>query len=352
MLRAVKYSRLHGPVDRRHFVTAVTAGFATQLALVPENAAAQTPRASSTSSTRPLPPDSGLFKGFEAKWVRTNGADIFLRHGGEGPPLLLLHGNPQTHACFHKIAETLAKRFHVVVADLRGYGDSVGPTDGGKDHENYSFRVMAQDQVDVMAALGHDRFFVAGQDRGARAAYRMALDHKERVRKVALLDILPTRYVWANTSRDWALNSWHWVFMAQPDDMFERMIAAIPAREFVLRHLGRSGKPEFFDGRAVAEYVRCFTPKTIHGSCEDYRAAAGIDLTHDEVDHKAGRKIAAPVLALWGSRSHTGRFYGGDLLSIWRAEADDVSGGDLDSGHYLVEEAPLAVLAAFNRFFV
>jgi haloacetate dehalogenase len=348
----VKQSRLNNHVDRRHFVTAVTAGLATQLALSSEEAAAQTARPNSASSTRPLPPDSGLFKGFEAKWVRTNGADIFLRHGGEGPPLLLLHGNPQTHACFHKIAGTLAQRFHVVAADLRGYGDSVGPSEGGKNHENYSFRVMAQDQVDVMTALGFDRFFVAGQDRGARTAHRMALDHKERVRKVALLDILPTRYVWANTSREWALNSWHWVFMAQPDDMFERMIAAIPPREFVLRHLGRTGKPEFFDDRALAEYVRCFTAKTIHGSCEDYRAAAGIDLTHDEEDHKAGRKIDAPLLALWGSRSHTGRFYGGDLLSIWRGEADSVTGGALDSGHYLVEEVPLPVLAAFDRFFV
>jgi haloacetate dehalogenase len=340
------------PVDRRHFVAAVTAGLATQLVSAPEESLAQTARAASTSATRPLPPDRGLFNGFEARWVRTNGADIFLRHGGEGPPLLLLHGNPQTHACFHKIAERLARRFHVVMADLRGYGDSVGPADGGKDHENYSFRAIAQDQVGVMAALGHDRFFVAGHDRGARTAHRLTLDHPERVRKVALLDILPTRYVWANTSREWALNSWHWAFMAQPDDMFERMIAAIPAREFVLRHLGRTGAPEFFDDRAVAEYVRCFTPKTIHASCEDYRAAAGIDLAHDEADYKAGRRITAPVLVMWGRRSHTGKFYGGDLLSIWRAEAGDVSGGALDSGHYVVEEAPLAVLDAFERFFV
>ena len=147
---------------------------------------------------------------------------------------------------------------------------------------------MAQDQVDVMTALGFDRFFVAGHDRGARAAHRMALDHPARVRKVALLDIVPTRHVWTHTSRDWTLASWHWSFMAQPEDMFERMIAAIPAREFVIRHLGRTGPPAFFDERALNEYVRCFTQKTIHGSCEDYRAAATIDLEHDNADH-AGR---------------------------------------------------------------
>lgn len=340
------------PVDRRHFVTAVTAGFGTQLVSPREKAVAQTATTAATAAAPPLPPDSGLFQGFEPKWVRTNGAHIFLRHGGEGPPLLLLHGNPQTLSCWHKIAEPLARRFHIVVADLRGYGDSVGPSDGGKDHINYSFRAMAQDQVDVMAALGYDRFFLAGHDRGARTAHRLMLDHPKRVPRVALLDILPTRYVWRNMSREWALNSWHWLFMAQPDEMVEQMMAAIPAREFVMRHLGRSGKPAFFDDRALAEYVRCFTRKTIHGSCEDYRAAAGIDLEHDEADHKAGRKIAAPALVMWGRRSNTGRFYGGDLLSIWRAEASDVTGGAIDTGHYLAEEAPPAVIDALKRFFV
>ena len=332
-------------IDRRQFMAAAAAGLGSQLVSTSPTALAQT-------AARPLPPDSGLFPGFEARWIRTNGADIFLRHGGNGEPLLLLHGNPQSHACWHKVAGALASRYHVVVADLRGYGDSVGPTDGGAEHVNYSFRTMAQDQVDVMAAIGYNRFFLAGHDRGGRTAHRLALDHPGRVRKVALLDILPTRYVWANPSREWALNSWHWSFMAQPDEMFERMFAAIPAREFVLRHLGRSGKPAFFDDRAIAEYVRCFTPKTIHGSCEDYRAAAGIDLTHDEVDHQAGRKIAAPALVMWGGRSHTGMFYGGNQLSIWRESAGDVTGGPLDTGHYLAEEAPQAVIEAFERFFV
>jgi haloacetate dehalogenase len=331
-------------IDRRQFMAAAAAGLGSQLAS-PSGALAQ-------GAARPLPPDAGLFPGFEARWVRTDGADIFLRHGGSGPPLLLLHGNPQSHVCWHKVAGALARRYHVVAADLRGYGDSVGPADGGAEHVNYSFRTMARDQVAVMAALGYDRFFLAGHDRGARTAHRLALDHPALVRSVALLDILPTRYVWGNPSREWALNSWHWSFMAQPDEMFERMIAAIPAREFVLRHLGRSGKPAFFDDRALAEYVRCFTPKTIHGSCEDYRAAAGIDLTHDEVDHRAGRRIAASALVMWGGRSHTGMFYGGKQLSIWREAADDVTGGPLDTGHYLAEEAPQAVIEAFERFFV
>ncbi len=349
------------PFDRRHFVTAVTLGLSAQRVLTPENALAQAKAAASSSTTRPLPPDSGLFKNFEAKWVRTNGADIFLRHGGEGPPLLLLHGNPLSHASWHKIAEPLAKRFHVVAADLRGYGDSVGPADGGPEHVNYSFRTMAQDQVDVMAALGYNRFFVAGHDRGARTAHRMALDHPDRVRKVALLDILPTRHVWSHTSREWALGSWHWSFMAQPEEMFERMMAAIPAREFVMRHLSAgarsglsSGTPAFFDDRALAEYVRCFTAKTIHGSCEDYRAAATIDLRLDEADHQAGRKITMPTLVIWGSRGGVGRLYGSesDLMSIWREAASDVIGGPVNTGHYVAEEAPQPVLESFERFFV
>ena len=257
-----------------------------------------------------------------------------------------------THASWHKIAGPLSQRFHIVTADLRGYGDSIGPRDGGPNHANYSFRTMAQDQVDVMATLGYDRFYLAGHDRGARTAHRLALDHPARVRKVALLDIVPTRYVWSRTSREWTLSSWHWSFMAQPEDMFERMIAAIPAREFVIRHLGRTGAPAFFDDRALNEYVRCFTPKTIHGSCEDYRAAATIDLEHDDADHQAGRKISAPTLALWGRRSGVGRFYGGDILPVWREAATDVTGGPLETGHYLAEEDPQAVLAAFARFFV
>ncbi len=332
-------------VQRRDFLFSGTL-VAAATAAIPALAQAQ------SVSPPALPPDNGLFEGFEARWVRTQGADIFLRHGGSGPPLLLLHGNPLTHASWHKIAGPLSKRFHVIATDLRGYGDSVGPAEGGPNHANYSFRAMAQDQIGVMAALGYERFFLAGHDRGARVSHRLALDHPTCVRKVALLDIVPTRHVWEHTSQEWALSSWHWSFMAQPEDMFERMIAAIPAREFVTRHLGRTGVPDFFDQRAFNEYVRCFTPKTIHGSCEDYRAAASIDLEHDNTDQMAGRKIAAPILALWGRRSGVGKYYGGDILAVWREAATEVSGGPLETGHYLAEEDPKSVLEAFERFFV
>lgn len=337
-------------LDRRQLITVAAASLGTELVAPATGALAQTARSAPTAFP-PIPPDAGLFDGFEPKWVRTRGADIFLRHGGEGPPLLLLHGNPLTHVSWHKIAGHLARRFHVVVADLRGYGDSVGPSEGGAKHVNYSFRVMAQDQVDVMTALGYETFFLAGHDRGARTAHRLTLDHPDRVRKVALLDIVPTKYVWEHTSREWALGAWHWSFMAQPDELFERMIGAVPAREFVLRHLGRTGKPDFFDDRAVAEYVRCFTPKTIHGSCEDYRAASTIDLEHDEADYRAGRKITRPTLVLWGRRSSVGQLYG-DVAKIWGEAADTVTGGAVESGHYNAEEAPQEVLEAFDRFFV
>jgi len=332
-------------LDRREFVATAAAA----LVLSGREGAAQT---RPDRALPPLPSDNQLFAGFEARWVRTRDADIFLRHGGDGPPLLLLHGNPLTHASWHKVAGALSHRFHVVAADLRGYGDSVGPADGGRDHVNYSFRAMAQDQVEVMTALGYDRFYAAGHDRGARTAHRLALDHPDRVRKVAVLDIVPTRYVWAHTSREWAMSAWHWSLMAQPEEMFERMIAAIPAREFVLRHLARTGVPAFFDERALNEYVRCFTAKTIHGSCEDYRAAATIDLAHDDADHQAGRKIGAPTLVLWGRRSGVGALYGGDILPVWREAATDVTGGPLETGHYLAEEAPNAVIDAFEHFFV
>ncbi|HUK11509.1 MAG TPA: alpha/beta hydrolase [Stellaceae bacterium] len=281
-----------------------------------------------------------MFEGFTRTEIKTEGARIHLRHGGKGPPLLLLHGNPLSHVSWHKMAGDLARHFHVVASDLRGYGDSVGPEDGGPNHINYSFRAMAQDQIEVMENLGYREFFVAGHDRGARTTHRMCLDHPQLVKRAAVIDILPSRHIWHHTSKDWALKSWHWPFMAQPYDFPERMMAAVPAQWYMEKKLSKPGIGlGFFDPQAFAEYVRCFNWKTIRGSCEDYRACATCDFEMDDADFKADRKVGVPLLAVWGSRSHTGKVYG-DLLPVWRRYADHVSGGPIACGHYVPEEAP------------
>lgn len=292
-----------------------------------------------------------MFATFEIADLDTSGARIRLRHGGSGPPLLLLHGNPLTHVSWHKIAEPLAARFHVVAADLRGYGDSVGPQDGGENHVNYSFRAMAQDQIEVMRQLGYDEFFVAGHDRGARTAHRMCLDHPGRVRKAAVVDILPSHYIWTHASKQWAMKSWHWLFMAQPFDFPERMMSAVPPEWYMERKLSKPGIGlDFFDRQAFAEYVRCFNWKTIRGSCEDYRACATCDFDMDDGDWRKGNKIGCPLLVIWGARSHTGSVYG-DVLEVWRSYAANVTGGPIDCGHYVPEEAPEQTLSWFLRHF-
>jgi haloacetate dehalogenase len=281
-----------------------------------------------------------MFEKFAVADIETSGARIRLRHGGKGPPLLLLHGNPLTHVSWHKVAARLAEHFHVVAADLRGYGDSVGPEEGGENHINYSFRAMAQDQVEVMEQLGYKSFFVAGHDRGARTAHRMALDHPERVQRAAVIDILPSHHIWTHVSKEWAMKSWHWVLMAQPYDLPERMMASVPAQWFMERKLSKPGLGlGFFAPEAFAEYVRCFTWKTIRGSCEDYRACATCDFTMDDEDFKAGSKVACPLLVVWGARSHTGTVYG-DVRGVWQSYAEQVSGGPIACGHYVPEEAP------------
>lgn len=287
-----------------------------------------------------------LFEGFTRARIETSGATIDLVHGGTGPPLLLLHGYPQTRAMWHKIAPRLAERFTVVAPDLRGYGDSSKPP-GGADHSGYSKRAMALDQVEVMTKLGFEEFAVVGHDRGARVAHRMALDHPGRVRRLALLDIVPTYTMFASVNKEMATSHYHWFFLIQPYDLPERLIGNDP--EYYLRKkLERwSAGTEAFAPEAVAEYVRCFSnPATIHATCEDYRAAASIDLVHDEAD--LARKVICPVLVLWG----TGRLQGRprDVLAAWRERATDVRGRPLPCGHFLPEEAPEETCAELQAF--
>lgn len=284
-----------------------------------------------------------LFPGFERLRLNGSGEAIQLVRGGGGPPLLLLHGHPQTHACWHKMAPALARHFTVVACDLRGYGDS-GKPEGRADHGNYAKRVMAQDQVEVMRALGYPRFRVLAHDRGARVAQRMAADHPERVLRLVTLDIAPTLAMYEHTNLAFATQYFHWFFLIRPYPFPERLIGADP--ELYLKHtLGsRSAGLAPFSVEAYAEYLRCIRdPRTIHGLCEDYRASAGIDLQHDREDLARGRKVQCPMLALWGGQGVVGKVV--DPLVEWRRVALDVRGKALDCGHYLPEEAPGAVLA-------
>lgn len=279
-----------------------------------------------------------MFEGFEQARVRTRDAEVNLVRGGEGPPILLLHGYPQTHAMWHRVAPPLAENFTVVVADLRGYGDSSKP-EGGPDHTMYSKRAMAGDQVEAMQALGFDSFAVVGHDRGARVAHRMALDHPDRVTKLAVLDIVPTREVFAAIGKELATAYYHWFFLIQAYDLPETLIGADPVY-YLHKKLGGWGTNlETFVPEALAEYERCFSdPRTIHASCEDYRAAASIDLVHDEADAERDRKIECPILALWGAHGVVERHH--NVKRVWREYAQDVEGRSLESGHFLAEERP------------
>ena len=283
-----------------------------------------------------------MFEGFQVSMIDTAAARIRVRHGGSGPPLLLLHGHPQTHVMWHKIAPRLARDFTVVAPDLRGYGDSSKPPTT-PDHEPYSKRAMARDQVDVMRQLGFEQFFVAGHDRGARCAYRLALDHPERVRKLAVLDIIPTGEAFRRANMEFGLGFYHWFFLAQPADLPERLIGANPDAYYF-----RTGR-ERFDPEALADYLRCVhNPETIHAMCEDYRAGATFDYQLDEAD-RGVRRIGCPVLALWGRQGQLEQWY--DVLAIWRDWADEVRGRGIDCGHYLAEEAPDETYAELHAFF-
>ncbi len=291
------------------------------------------------------------FAGFHLETRAIPGGPLRLRRGGSGPPLLLLHGNPQTHMMWAKIAPVLATRFEVICPDLRGYGGSFKPPPSA-DHAAYAKREMARDMVELMAALGHERFQIGSHDRGARTAHRLALDHPERLERLAVLDIIPTIAHFERTDMRFALGYYHWFWFAQPHPFPEKLINTAPELWF-RSHVSRGGDvmPAFFSPEAAADYLAAARdPAMISGMCEDYRAAASIDLVHDRESRAAGVKIRCPLLALWGARNFVGRLY--DPLAVWRDYAEgDVSGGPVDCGHYLAEEAPDAVRDAFLRFF-
>ena len=291
--------------------------------------------------------DDGLFPGFTTHRVQTAETQIHCVVGGNGPPLLLLHGYPQTHAMWHRVAPALARHYTVVCADLRGYGDS-GKPQSDAAHAPYSKRAMARDMVELMRDFGHARFRLAGHDRGARVTHRLCLDHPDAVSHAAVLDISPTRTMYERTDRAFATAYYHWFFLIQPYDLPERMIGADPVY-YLHRKLGGWGTGlAHFDPRALAEYERCFRdPATIHATCEDYRAAASIDLAHDVASET--RRVGCPLLVLWGERGIVHRLFA--PLDDWRAVADDVRGRSLPAGHYLAEEVPEQTLQELATFF-
>lgn len=289
-----------------------------------------------------------MFEGFTRRRVAVEGAEINLVHGGSGPPLLLLHGYPQTHAIWHMMAPRLAERFTVVCADLRGYGDSSKP-EAGVDCVNYSKRVMAADQVQVMKALGFARFSVAGHDRGGRVGHRLAADHPDAIDRLCVIDIAPTLHMYRNTTEDFARAYWHWFFLILPPPLPERMIGSDPDGFWRAKcGDGAAGLAPFTDA-AIGEYLRCFRdPQAIHASCNDYRAAAGIDLEHDRADVAGGRRLGCPLLVLWGAHGVVERCF--DPIAAWGERAVNVSGSALPGGHYLPEELPHATGDALIRF--
>ena len=309
-------------------------------------AAASAPsRAGSASAQAGGPsPAPNFFPGFKRGSAKTSGATIHFVTAGSGPPLLLLHGYPQTHIEWRDVAPQLAKKFTVVAADLRGYGDSSKPADGD-NHANYSKRAMAQDQVEVMASLGFQKFAVVGHDRGGRVVHRMALDHADRITRLAILDIVPTYKVLHTVSNDLATANFHWWFLIQKSPMPETLIGN--SAEVWLRSRFERIPAGILSNEAFAEYLRAFTlPGAIHGSCEDYRAGASIDLVHDAAD--LDHKIASPVLVLWGQRGAWPKFY--DVLDVWRERASNVTGKELPTGHFIAEERPDLLLEELNRF--
>lgn len=289
-----------------------------------------------------------MFEGFTLETIDVGGIEVRARVGGEGPPLLLLHGNPQTHVMWHLVAPALAGRFTVVAPDLRGYGRTSKPP-SVPDHGSYSKRTMGEDQIGLMSRLGFDRFSVAGHDRGGRVGYRLALDHPEVVEKLAVLDIIPTGEAFRRGGREFGLGLYHWFFLAQPAPLPEKLIGSDPDW-FWRWHTTRGPDTGFFHPEAVEDYLACFRdPETIRGMCEDYRAGAGIDFEHDIADIEAGSKLRCPLLVLWGAKAKLDEWY--DMLGVWGAWADDVRGRALPCGHYLAEEAPAETSQELLGFF-
>ncbi|NWB29024.1 alpha/beta fold hydrolase [Pseudomonas gingeri] len=283
-----------------------------------------------------------MFAGFQKDQRHVNGVDIAYRIGGSGPGLLLLHGHPQTHVIWHKVADELAKHFTVVAADLRGYGDSSRPP-ADEQHLSYSKREMGRDDVELMQALGFRQFSVLAHDRGARVAHRLALDHPQAVQRMVLLDIAPTLSMYAQTDEAFARAYWHWFFLIRPAPLPESLIEANP-EQYLRSVMGsRSAGLKPFTDAAFNEYIRCISlPGSARGICEDYRASAGIDLDHDRADLEAGRKLNMPLLALWGAEGTVGRCF--NPLHEWQQVATDVRGKALPGGHYLAEEIPQLLL--------
>ena len=291
-----------------------------------------------------------FFEGFTLTHVAVPGGTIRLRHGGSGPPLLLLHGNPQTHAMWHLVAPALARRFTVICPDLRGYGFSLKPP-ATSDHAPYAKIEMAKDMTAVMDHFGFAQFFLAGHDRGARLSHRIALDNPDRVLKLAVLDVIPTIEHFERADMTFALGYYHWFWFAQPHPFPEWLINRAP-RDWWRQHTGRDPSlPELFHPDALKDYFAAVDqPEMVRGMCEDYRAAASIDLEHDRATRAAGIKVRCPMLALWGTKGKIAAWY--DALAIWREYcAATVTGGAIQAGHYIAEEAPEETLAWFGRFF-
>ena len=288
-----------------------------------------------------------MFDGFKLATIDTGEVSIRARIGGRGPPLLLLHGNPQTHMMWHRVAPALSRHFTVIAADITGYGMSSKPPSTA-DHARYSKRVMARDQIAAMRKLGFERFHVAGHDRGGRVGYRMALDAPDVVEKLAVLDIVPTGAAFARAGRDFGMGYYHWFFLAQPNPLPERLIGSDP--EWFWRWHTTRGPRDVFAPEAVEDYLACFVnPATIHAICEDYRAAATVDCAHDAEDQRAGRRIVCPLLVLWGAHARLEAWY--DTLALWREWANNVRGRALQCGHYLAEELPEETTRELLAFF-